>query len=320
MNLHQKVYQLFILGIDEKNIYNALESGLGGVIFFTEDILSKEDFINSVNKIKKHALISPFLSIDQEGGRVERTENIWHGKKYLSQKFAFEKGENFLKEQTQKIAEELLTYGINLNFSPCIDVNTNPNNPIIGERAFSDNTDKVINGAKIVTETYQKNGIIPCVKHFPGHGDASADSHMILPKIALALDEMEKEHIKPFKEMILYGIEMVMTAHLHCSCFDREIIPASLSSNAVNYLRNKLNFKGVIVSDDMVMGALNNFDNPLETSLRAGVNLFIYRDSDDKTIDTIEDLYKKACSDEILRKKIEESYQKIFELKKKYIL
>ena len=153
MKIIQKVYQMFILGTKGDNLVNALGKGLGGVIFFKDDIHSKDDFKNLIKNLSCHAKIMPFFSIDQEGGRVERTENIHNGKKYLSAKFAYEKGLNFLTEQTNNISQELISYGINLNFAPCVDVNTNPDNPIIGERAFSSLPHEVINGADIVIKT-----------------------------------------------------------------------------------------------------------------------------------------------------------------------
>ena len=258
-NIRQKLYQMFVLGLEgeelqeNKNLINALQNGLGGVIFFTRNIKTTNQFKNLIEDIKTKAIIPPFLSIDQEGGRVERTENIFGGKKYLSAKFAAQKGEEFLKEQTEQISRLLKDFGINVNFAPCIDVNTNPDNPIIAERAFSDDPDEVIKFAKIVVETYLKNGIIPCTKHFPGHGDADVDSHLALPKIDLSLDEMEKTHIKPFKEV---DSPMIMAAHLHCSAFDEEEIPSSLSKNVIGYLRENLNYNGLIITDDMVMGGV----------------------------------------------------------------
>ncbi len=332
MNLKQKLYQMFILGCEGGGYKQALEQGLGGIIFFTKDIQSAEQFRDLIDKIKSDALIPPFLSIDQEGGRVERTENIHNGKKYLSAKFAFEKG--VLKEQTQKIAQELKSYGINLNFAPCIDVNTNPNNPIIGERAFSDNAEDVIKSEKIVSQIYRENGIIPCVKHFPGHGDANADSHLTLPEIDLTLDEMQ-EHIKPFRACAK-TIEMVMVAHLHCTCFEHDVIPTSLSKNAISYLR-KLGFDGVAISDDMVMaGAITCEQNKravrdssdkvlrmtkaCEKGIRAGLNMFIYRNSTPETIEIIETIAKKAQTDKELQENIEKSYKKIRSLKARFII
>ena len=321
MDLKTKLYQMFILGTEGDGYIQALEKGLGGMIFFTKDILTKNQFKNLVSDIKSKALIPPFLSIDQEGGRVERTENIHNGKKYLSAKYAYEKGEDFLRNQTKEIAQELKSYGLNLNFAPCIDVNTNPNNPIIGERAFSSNPDNVIKGEKIVSQTYRENGIIPCAKHFPGHGDANADSHLTLPEINLPLEEMEKTHIKPFASCAK-TIEMIMVAHLHCTCFEKDIIPTSLSKNAISYLRNQLGFNGVIISDDMIMKGATKFGfiNACEMGIRAGLNMFIYRNSTPETINIIETIAQKALTDKELQEKIEYSFEKINNLKSKFEL
>lgn len=318
MDLKTKLYQMFILGTDGNGYKEALKNGLGGMIFFTKDIHTQKQFRELVSEIKSEALIKPFLSIDQEGGRVERTENIHNGKKYLSAKFAFEKGETFLEKQTLEIANELKSYGLNLNFAPCIDVNTNPNNPIIGERAFSNNVEDVIKGEKIVSQTYRENGIIPCVKHFPGHGDANADSHLTLPEIDLPLDEMEKTHIRPF-EACAKNIEMVMVAHLHCTCFEKENIPTSLSKKAISYLRNKLGFKGIAISDDMIMKGVamqgNTPSEVCEKGIRAGLNMFIYRNSLPETIEIIETIAQKATVDKELKQNIEKSFELISSLK-----
>ena len=319
MDLKTKLYQMFILGLDGGEYKNALNKGLGGIIFFTNDIKSKNQFKTLIKEIKSESIIPPFLSIDQEGGRVERTENIYGGKKYLSAKFAYEKGKDFLRNQTEDIAKELKDFGINLNFAPCTDTNTNPNNPIIGERAFSSNPDDVIKGYDIVSDIYRKNGIIPCIKHYPGHGDANKDSHLTLPEINLSIDEMEKTHIKPFKYAVDNGVEMIMAAHLHCTCFDKTQIPSSLSSNAISYLKNKLGFNGVIISDDMIMKGVSDFGQTEACimGIKAGLNMFIYRNSDSQIINTIENIYKIAQNSTEIRHNIEYSFEKIIQLKTK---
>lgn len=317
MDLKTKLYQMFILGLEGDGYHQALKNGLGGIIFFSKDIKSAKQFQALTSEIKKEALISPFLSIDQEGGRVERTENIHNGKKYLSAKYAFEKGQAFLAKQTDEIAKELHSYGINLNFAPCIDVNTNPKNPIIGERAFSSNTDEVIEAESTVSKVYRKNNIIPCVKHFPGHGDANADSHLTLPKIDLDFQTLKKFHIRPFQTAINNGIEMIMVAHLHVPYFEREIIPTSLSKNAINYLRNDLKYDGIIISDDMIMKGVAKFGavEACEMGIRAGLNMFIYRNSNNETINIIDTIARKAENDIELRNNIEKSYNLIIKLK-----
>ena len=322
VELRDKVYQLFVLGTEGDGYKTALGKGLGGMIFFAKDILSVEQFKGLINDVKSLAKVKPFLSIDQEGGRVERTENIYGGKKYLSAKFAYEKGLEFLENQTEQIANELKSYGINLNFAPCIDVNTNPENPIIGERAFSSNVEEVIVAENIVSRVYKQNSIIPCVKHFPGHGDANADSHLTLPQIDLSLEEMEQIHIKPFRLSIQKGVEMVMVAHLHCTCFEKDVIPTSLSKVAISYLREVLGFDGVVISDDMVMKGVAHFGqlDACIMALKAGVNLFIYRDSSQGTIDLIDELYEQSLQDTELRLSIEKSYDRVVKLKQKYFL
>ncbi len=316
MDLKQKLYRMFILGTDGDGYKEALKNGLGGIIFFTHDIKNTLQFKSLINDIKSISTETPFLSIDQEGGRVERTENIHNGKKYLSAKYAYEKGEDFLRKQTNEIAAELKNFGINLNFAPCIDVNTNPVNPIIGERAFSSNPDDVIKGADIVIKVYKEYGIIPCIKHFPGHGDANADSHLTLPKINLSLNEMEKVHIKPFAQCSK-SAPMIMAAHLHCKCFEKDVIPASLSKNAISYLRDKLGFDGVIISDDMVMKGVSGFDavEACKRGILAGLNMFIYRNSTPETINIIESVFKEAQNNIELAENISISYDKIKRLK-----
>ena len=320
IDIKTKLYQMFILGLEGGGYVNAQKKGLGGVIFFTNDIKSESQFKNLIKKIKSESLIPPFLSVDQEGGRVERTENIHCGKKYLSAKYAYEKGEKFLAEQTLQIAQELKSYGINLNFAPCIDTNTNPNNPIIGERAFSSNPEDVIKCENIVSNIYRHCGIIPCAKHYPGHGDANSDSHLTLPKIDLTIEEMEQTHIKPFKYAIQNGIEMIMAAHLHCTCFEKEPIPTSLSKNALSYLRNNLNFRGVIISDDMIMKGVEGLGKVQSCimGIKAGLNMFIYRNSYPEIINIIENIYNAALNDKDLQDKIEQSYNKISDLKSRY--
>lgn len=315
--MEKLVYQMFILGTG--NLDEALRRGLGGVIFFTRDIKSKEQFKNLISEIKSKSLIPPFLSIDQEGGRVERTENIHP--RYLSAKYAFEKGEEFLKTQTENIAKELKEYGINLNFAPCADVNTNPDNPIIGERAFSSKVDEVIRGVEICSQIYKKNGIIPCIKHFPGHGDASKDSHLTLPEINLTLKEMEEIHIKPFKCAVESGIDMIMAAHLHCGCFDNTPVPASLSRNVIGYLRNKLNFRGVVITDDMVMKGVQDYGSgeACIMALEAGADMFIFRDSDKNASDTINFLAREVKKSGYLQKRVIEANKRISKLKERLL-
>ena len=323
LTVEQKVHQMFILGYEGENplscpkFINALKTGLGGVIFFTQNIFEKEKFKNSVDIIKENSFIPPFLSIDQEGGRVERTLNLYGGSHYLNAYDAAQKGESVVKQQTQWISEELRYFGLNMNFAPVLDVNTNPNNPIIGKRAYSSDPDEVIKFGKIATETYLKNSIIPVGKHFPGHGETAVDSHLEMPELDMPLTELENTHIKPFKALI-QDLPAIMVAHVHYKAFDSQKIPASISPNVIkNYLRKELGFKGLVISDDMVMGGIKKF-TPFEAckrAINAGVNMFIYRNSDDATIELIQQLIVAVEHGEIDIKLIDESINYIQSVK-----
>ena len=172
---------------------------------------------------------------------------------------------------------------------------------------------------RIFVESSRKHNVIPCIKHFPGHGDADKDSHLTLPQINLPLSEMEKVHIKPFKEAILDDIEMIMVAHLHCTCFDNEVIPASLSKNVLGYLRNQLGYNGVIVSDDMVMKGVQAYGSleAVVMGIKAGVDMFIFRESDDTTLEMIKELCVLVEKDEVLKTKVAESNRRIAALKRR---
>jgi len=327
MDFKNKFYQMFVLSPDSSalnedgNLYAALKEGLGGVIFFTKNIESIEQTKNFTDKIKQRAMFPPFIGIDEEGGRVERTENIFGGKKFLSARYQSQKGTKCVVEQTEQISKLIKSMGFNMNFAPVLDVDTNPDNPIIAERAYGKTPEEVEKFALCAMKTYLENGIVPVGKHFPGHGDVNADSHLTLPVLDLPVESLEKIHIRPFKTAIDDGIPAIMAAHLHCKAFDEEIMPTSLSPNVLGYLRNKLNFKGLIVSDDMEMGGVKIFA-PHEAVLRgisAGINLFLFRDESDKTIGLIEKVYSTVKNDENLRKKVETSFEIITRIKKEFL-
>lgn len=323
LSLEQKVHQMFILGFEGENprscpeFVKALKTGLGGVIFFTHNISDKERFKDAVQTIKNDALLPPFLSIDQEGGRVERTLNLYGGPHYLSARKAAKKGAETVKQQSQWISEELKYLGLNMNFAPVLDVDTNPGNPVIGDRSYSSNPEEVIKFGKIALKTYQKNGIIPVAKHFPGHGDTALDSHREMPVVDLSFKALENIHLRPFKEL-LDDIPAIMAAHVNYSAFDKEKIPASVSSNVISgYLRKTLGYKGVVISDDMVMGGIRRF-TPYEACIRginAGVNMFIYRNTDESVIGLIEDIIASVKRGETDVNKIDESVKYIKTLK-----
>ncbi|MBQ9246564.1 beta-N-acetylhexosaminidase [bacterium] len=327
LSLKQKIMQMFITGFNGKNFASneyfseMLHQGLGGVIFFTHNIETEKQFRELIENISYNAKLPLFLSIDQEGGRVERTEKIHNGKKYLSAKPAYNMGLSYLQNQTKEIALELKSYGINMNFAPVLDVNTNKNNPIIGERAFSNKPDEVIAAGKVVIKEYGKYNIITVAKHFPGHGAASADSHQTLPTINLSVEEMENVHIKPFEEAIKMNIPAIMAAHVLYPQLDNTCTPASVSNEIINNLLiKKLGYNGIIMTDDMEMNGIKTLTriDACIKAINAGVNMFIFRDTTKEIYTLVQDIescVKKGLIDE---NRINLSAEKIINLKYQY--
>ena len=327
LTIKQKISQMFITGFNGKNFsfnksfIELLSNGLGGVIFFSHNIDSEKQFKKLIEDISLKAKFPLFFSIDQEGGRVERTEKIHGGKKYLSAKAAYQMGMSYLQDQTKQIALELKSYGVNMNFAPVLDVNTNENNPIISERAFSNDTEEVIAAAKVVIKEYERYGIITVGKHFPGHGDSSQDSHKTLPEISLSLEELREKHIKPFEEAIKIDIPAIMVAHVLYPALEKDNIPASISSKIIDeFLLKELNFDGVVISDDMEMNGIKGFTkiDACIKAINAGVNMFIYRDSNKDILSLINNIEKAVKDGLIDENKINKSVEKIIALKTKY--
>jgi len=330
LTIKQKIAQLFIMGFSGSNIVNndnimkAVRSGLGGVIFFTENIESYKGLRGLVKQLQKEAAIPLFTGIDQEGGLVERTIAAKEKTDYLTpMALANTHNTEFIKQHTQIMSSELKYAGINMDFAPVLDVHTNKLNPVIGIRSFSSDPVEVIKYSKPVYKTFQQNNIISVGKHFPGHGESSVDSHIDMPSIDIDMDKLEKIHISPFKAAIHEGIDAVMIAHVHYKAFNKNsTIPASLSKEVItDYLINKLSFKGLIISDDMVMGGITKHYGHLEAckmAIKAGIDLFIFRDSSDKNLELIDKLAEETDKDQDLKNRIEESVYKIFKYKEKY--
>ncbi len=193
-----------------------------------------------------------FIAIDHEGGRVCRTPAPITRFTYAQQ------WEENTAEIGRAMAIELSSLGINLNFAPVLDIDSNPDNPVIGLRAFARTPDLVAKRACSFMRELESAGVRACGKHFPGHGDTRVDSHYQLPVLDLTVDELRRREIEPFAAAVAAGIGMIMTSHILFKDLD-PISPATLSPRIVNeLLRMELNFKGVVVSDDVGMRAVSS--------------------------------------------------------------
>lgn len=251
-----------------------------GVIFFAKNFLDGvpypvwlegfKDLLKQIREYTEREIL--FTTIDHEGGRVIRTPFpiTRFPCAYLVRSQAY--------EVAKATALELKSLGINLSFSPVADIFSNPQNPIIGPRAFGTTPETASEGAREYYRGLREMGILGCAKHFPGHGDTSTDSHLELPILNLSLEDLRNRELIPFQTLIQEQIPLIMTAHILFPQIDPEV-PATLSKTILNnILRQELNFQGVIVSDDLDMKAVADmFMRPgtVARAFNAGCDLFI---------------------------------------------
>ena len=199
-----------------------------------------------------------------------------------------------LRDVFKTIALEARYAGINTIFAPVLDINTNPKNPIISTRAFGEDPESVSFFGCEMIKTFQSHGITACGKHFPGHGDTETDSHIKLPKIKKDLKSLSKTELVPFRNAVKAGVKMIMMGHLNVPALDPSGIPVSLSQKAVSYLRSKLGFKGIVITDALNMGGIGRYSEE-EASLMAlngGVDILLHPTVPEKVVSFLSD--KKA--------------------------
>jgi len=332
MDLRKQIGQLLFVGFQGKSITAELKEliedyHIGGIIFFTrniEDVFQLSDLIYEAQSLarKKPDGIPLLVGIDQEGGRVARIKEpltVFPPASVLGRT----RSEELACRQGMVQAIELKALGFNINFSPVLDIDTNSENPIIGDRSFGNAPKLVSMMGRAVIRGLQENGVIACGKHFPGHGDASVDSHLELPILNHDVERLMALELRPFKAAIREQVETMMTAHIHFPKIDIEKIPATFSRKIIKgLLRKKLRFKGVIFSDDLEMKAVeNNFsmENAALSSIEAGVDMLLVCHSPEKQVRIFEALLGKVYKGEISKTSVTEANKRIFNLKKRYI-
>jgi beta-N-acetylhexosaminidase len=259
--LRRQIGQLLIAGFDDQQLPVELKSlarefGLGGVILFARNVADPEQVAELCYEAARLTPQLPlWVSVDQEGGRVARLRapfTEWPAMATLGRSGDVRLAERFARA----LASELKAVGITLDYAPVLDIHTNPKNPVIGDRALSERAEDVARlGATIVT-ALQNEGVAACGKHFPGHGDTQADSHLELPLVEHPLDRLRSVEFVPFRAAIAAGVATMMTAHVFMPALDEQR-PATLSRRVVfDLLREELEFDGVILSDDLEMKAI----------------------------------------------------------------
>src|SRR5581483_8552784 len=225
----------------------AREFGLGGVILFARNIAEPEQVAELADDASRLLADPPlWVSVDQEGGRVARLKapfTEWPPMATLGRS-----GDPALTERfARALASELRAVGITLDFAPVLDIHTNPRNPVIGDRALAETAAEVARLGSVIVRALQAEGVAACGKHFPGHGDTSADSHHELPLVEHPPERLREVEFAPFRAAIEAGVATIMTAHVFVPSLD-ETLPATLSPRVVtDILRNELRFGGVIL-------------------------------------------------------------------------
>jgi beta-N-acetylhexosaminidase len=234
----------------------AREFDLGGIILFARNVDSPEQVADLAREAQELAQELPlWVSVDQEGGRVARLKSpftVWPPMATLGRS-----GDEHLVERfARALAAELKAVGISMDYTPVLDILTNPANPVIGDRALAGRADDVARLGRVIIETLQAEGIAACGKHFPGHGDTGVDSHFELPLIEHPPDRLEAIELVPFRAAIEAGVASIMTAHILIPALDPDR-PATLSPAIVTgLLKERLGYGGLVLSDDLEMRAI----------------------------------------------------------------
>ncbi len=297
----------------------------GGVILYQKNITGVTQLLNLLNDLKAANAVNKiplFLSVDEEGGRVSRLPDALV-KLPANQVIGRVNNSTFSSQIGQVIAGELKAFGFNLNFAPVLDINSNPKNPVIGDRAFGNNPQVVSKLGVATMKGLQAGGVIPAVKHFPGHGDTAVDSHVGLPRVDHDLARLRRFELLPFREAIKNGAEAVMVAHILLPKID-PTYPASMSREIItDLLKNELQFTGLVVTDDMTMGAITenySVDQATVQSIQAGSDLVLVCHDYEKEAAVLEAIKKAVDDGTIPVSRIEASVYKVLKLKQKYSL
>jgi beta-N-acetylhexosaminidase len=251
---------------------------VGGVVLFARNVADPDlarDLVGTLHALAPAA--APLVvAIDQEGGRVQRLRapwTVWPPARRL--------GEAGSVDATRAVASalgtELAALGIDLDFAPVVDVDTNPANPVIGDRSFSADPGVVARHAAVFIEALQEAGVAACAKHFPGHGDTVTDSHETLPRLPHDLARLEAVELPPFRAAVVAGVASVMVAHIVFEAIDPER-PATLSPPVLGMLRRGIGFDGLVFSDDLDMKAVAGRFDPeaiVRDGLAAGIDAFL---------------------------------------------
>lgn len=324
LTLDEKIAQFFMVaaysGKGEDHLAEIEElvrkHKIGGLIFFQGD---KSNFKSAVSRMQTASNVPLLIGMDAEWGVQMRLS----GEERFP--YAYTLGAANDIENSERIAammaQECRELGIHLNFSPVADVNSDPDNPVIGFRSFGENPKLVSDHVRAFVRGFEKNGIASTVKHFPGHGNTGKDSHYELPQVDQSLKTLEAVDLFPFYEAIREGASSIMIGHLNVPALDDSGTPASLSPKVIKeFLQKKMNFKGLIISDALNMKAVADRYGPTEVVVKAfeaGCDILLFPESVSEAIVAIRNKVKKG---EISEKELDERCLRVLRAKQKFVL
>ena len=324
MSIEEKIGQMLIVTdsstiADEDLLKNLETIKPGGFILFSDNIESYEQTTKLIDDINSTADIPMFISIDQEGGRVARIKKLSDTEVTIippMYKLGLTKDEELAYEVGKVVGEELRALNINMDFAPVLDIYSNPENTVIGDRAFGSTAELVSNMALSFSQGLESTGVISVYKHFPGHGDTYEDSHNTLPIITKTKEELMELELIPFKDAIENGADVIMVGHLAIPSITGNSKPASLSKEVITeLLKKELGFNGIVITDALNMGALTKQYTEEEiyiNAINAGIDILLMPEFDNETIEII----LKEVEEGIIKvEEINDSVEKILELK-----
>ena len=327
MTSREKIGQLFMVGFLGTSVTTDLASFIkeykpGGVILFSRNLESVEQMVELTNDLQACSPHSPLLiSIDQEGGRVSRLPKgftIFPPCNLLGRCNSSE----LAYAAAATIARELRAVGVNMNMAPVLDVNSNPDNPVIGDRAFGTTPDVVCELGLATAAGLQDNKVVACGKHFPGHGDTNADSHKELPVVEASRERLEAVAFPPFRRAAAQSIASMMTAHVLYRALDHEL-PATLSPTIINdFLRQELRYDGVVLTDDLEMHAIIDHYGVEDAAVRAvlaGCDVLLICKDRDREVAAFQAVEQAVEAGTISAERLNQSVARIIRLKDQFI-
>ena len=300
--------------------------GVGHVVLFRRNVDSPEQVADLVRELQSTARDAghgqPLLvAVDQEGGRVARLREpwtIWPSARAVGRTGS----EEIARRVAEALAHELKSCGIRYDFVPCVDVDTNPRNPVIGDRSFGDDPDLVGRLGVAMIRGLQDEGVVACAKHFPGHGDTDVDSHLDLPSVDHPRSRLEDVELGPFRKAIGAGVATVMASHLLVRELD-DALPATLSPKLVKgLLREDMGYGGVVVTDALEMDALARHWTPAQIAVlaaKAGCDLLAICRGHDAQVEMMESLIRACEAGEIPFQDAEASEGRVRALKERFL-